>query len=710
MSITNTYILFAFLLSFPCLAQQNNMLRGKMLFLNSGKEPAIGVEIYGTIGGEEQTNLVYTNNDGSYQLVFQNAREGHRVSINIGDEDENGKSIEIVNSKELELCRIPAIATDEFEIIVCRKGARNLVAQKYYQIIKTSVDIELAKKEEEYNILVNEREKNYKRIAELSTKITRLQKEADSLVIYKEAFEIASINKDNASKRVLRYIQSLDKGKSIQEAREILSIKGASNDLTISMSQFKAAIEELKVRASASATIYDYQDAITCYDTIINFSERMNIDRLRLSGFYFSAGIINNNGGQYQKALRYHQKALQIKKEILSPNDSSIAKSYINIAGVFHAIGKLELALKANEKALSIIHRTLPNDSMKIANILNNIAGIYIDEQKYDKALECQQEAIWIIERSIDPDTTKLARYYSNQSLIYLYQKNYKKSLHSQNKALEIRIQKFDSNQNHPEIANSYQVLAGIYEGQENYEAAFKHLWKALEIRKKIYGLEHPRLAPVYHSLMANFFKTNQLDSALKYEIKAYKIWSNRLSPTHPYLLNAKASLAIIHNSLGEKNMKKKSFTIALENFLLALKFQSNDSTIFSQIGECYYYIKNYSKAIEYLKKSNDLNKGNDNIINDLNYSSLSYAKLGDFNKSKKQLIRLQKLAPNSGLVYRNWAVFYTLTNQPKKAIKNLNKALELGYDDINWLITDESLNKLKKESAFMDIINSTNE
>jgi hypothetical protein len=211
-------------------AQQNHALRGKMLFLNSGKKPAIGVEISGSILRVEKATSTYTTEDGSYELLFPNSRVGHSVDLNIGSTDSKGASVELVNDKEVRICRIPANPSDQFEIIVCRKGQRDEIAQAYYKIIKTSADKALAKKEEEYNELHLARQKDYERIATLSTELIELQKQVDSVAIYKEALRIASINKDNASDRMLKYIGCIEDGGIIQDCLSFLNEQEATKE------------------------------------------------------------------------------------------------------------------------------------------------------------------------------------------------------------------------------------------------------------------------------------------------------------------------------------------------------------------------------------------------------------------------------------------------------------------------------------------------
>ena len=151
-------------------AQQNNQLRGKMLFLSSGKKPAVGVKISGVINQLENANIVYTTSNGEYMLTFQNAKDGHKVDLEIGEDDAKGQHIELVNVREVEHCRIPARAEELFEIIVCLKGARNAVASRYYKIIKTSTELALEKLKREKQKLMEKQEEDDEKIGKLFIK------------------------------------------------------------------------------------------------------------------------------------------------------------------------------------------------------------------------------------------------------------------------------------------------------------------------------------------------------------------------------------------------------------------------------------------------------------------------------------------------------------------------------------------------------------
>ena len=111
---------------------QNNVLSGKVLFLNSNKTPAIGVEVSGKVG-ENDSTLVYTNQEGSFQLVFPNYKEGQKISLRIGKIDNTNQKIEVVTTEKLEIYNLSNIPPQEFNIIVCKERERDFNTQKYYK-------------------------------------------------------------------------------------------------------------------------------------------------------------------------------------------------------------------------------------------------------------------------------------------------------------------------------------------------------------------------------------------------------------------------------------------------------------------------------------------------------------------------------------------------------------------------------------------------
>ena len=80
------------------------------------------------------------------------------------------------------------------------------------------------------------------------------------------------------------------------------------------------------------------------------------------------------------------------------------------------------------------------------------------------------------------------------------------------------------------------------------------------------------------------------------------------------------------------------------------------------------------------------------------------YTQRGLFNEGLQVDERLARLEPQNPLVFYNLACSYSLTEQFNRAALALDKALELGYRDFNWLVKDPDLKKLRAQPAYEEL------
>ena len=660
----------------------NNTLRGEIVFMNSGKQPATGVEVAGTAEAGETANIVYTNAQGAYELKFPVSRVGFPVDLKIGSTDGKGKAIEVVNEKEVELCKIPAKVTDVFKVIVCPKGYRDLAAQKYYNIIKTSSDIALANKEKVLNNLLNDRKKDYQKITELTAELDRLQQQTDSVKIYQEAFQIASINKDDASKRVLRYIELLEEGKSIQEAREALSIKEASKELDASISQFKAAIEELERRAGASVSIFDYKDAIACYDTMIVKSEFMGVNPLLIASYYAETGSILTDDGNFKTALSYYQESMAIREKILASNHIDLAKSYNSIARAYHYLGQYEKAMEYNLKAIAIKEDVLASNHLSLATSYGNIAVVYLSLGQYEKALEYNLKAISIREKALASNHPDLALSYNNVAKLYYSMGQYEKALEYYQKAIAIFEKVLDPN--HPDLASTYSNVALVYSDTGQYEKAIEYNQKSIDIREKMLDPNHPDLATSYGNAASIYNDMDKHEKALEYNQKAITIFEKVLDPNHPDLATTYNNFAVLYHAIDkyDKALEYQQKALAINEKVL----DSNNpdlAILYSNLGALYRKINDYDKAITYTKKCNTI---------------FNIALPADH--PNKQIV-----VGNLIDIYKSAAIHYMQQSEKNTALNHLQSAIVSGFNDLDWLTTTVELKSLQEDPAFKEII-----
>ena len=77
------------------------------------------------------------------------------------------------------------------------------------------------------------------------------------------------------------------------------------------------------------------------------------------------------------------------------------------------------------------------------------------------------------------------------------------------------------------------------------------------------------------------------------------------------------------------------------------------------------------------------------------------YTQRGRFVEGLKVDEQLSQLEPENPLVFYNLACSYSLTDQFELAAEALERALNYGYHDFNWLAKDPDLRKLRKHPLF---------
>ena len=77
------------------------------------------------------------------------------------------------------------------------------------------------------------------------------------------------------------------------------------------------------------------------------------------------------------------------------------------------------------------------------------------------------------------------------------------------------------------------------------------------------------------------------------------------------------------------------------------------------------------------------------------------YTKKGLNEKGLRIDQKLFHLRPEDPIVLYNLACSYSLTNQIEEALKIIKLAIEFGYDDMEYLLSDRDLDNLKKDQQF---------
>ncbi|WP_372805980.1 tetratricopeptide repeat protein [Pontiella sp.] len=81
------------------------------------------------------------------------------------------------------------------------------------------------------------------------------------------------------------------------------------------------------------------------------------------------------------------------------------------------------------------------------------------------------------------------------------------------------------------------------------------------------------------------------------------------------------------------------------------------------------------------------------------------YTRTGKYQEGLVIDLKLSHQLPHDNLVWYNLGCSYSLTNRPDDAFEALSKAVDLGYNDYDWMKTDPDLNNLHADPRFESLL-----
>ncbi|CAF4254972.1 unnamed protein product, partial [Rotaria socialis] len=237
-------------------------------------------------------------------------------------------------------------------------------------------------------------------------------------------------------------------------------------------------------------------EAEKCYQRLLHDS---TYNKIFISRSYHHLGRIAERKGDYDASLECLYKSLEVKLEIMKPNDPSIAQSYNCIGIAYQQQGNLEKALDAFNKALTIWRRAYGKNHPNVAGCYNNMGVVYKRAKRYVEALE---------------------------------------SFH---KALDIR-ERHPSTSSH-DLAGSHNNIGAVYERLGHHDLAIEHYSLSLKMKSKSLPTQHPSIASTLENMGYVYENTGANLQALSYLERAAMIYRHSLPPTHHDVMQIEESI-----------------------------------------------------------------------------------------------------------------------------------------------------------------------
>ena len=216
--------------------------------------------------------------------------------------------------------------------------------------------------------------------------------------------------------------------------------------------------------------------------------------------------------GKYHEAHRLLQSAFFLI-ESLPDSDQELKANILNDLGVNNgSLGNYKGALKYEERALEIRRQLFGEQHPDTADSLNNVGGTYGGLGNHKEALRYKERALKIFRQLFGEQHPDTAASLNNVGKTYSDFGNHKEALKYKERALGIRRQLFG--EQHPDTADSLNNVGKTYSDLGNYIEALSYVKQAFEIRSQIFGEYHPDTADSFYGYVYSLMKLRKFKEA----------------------------------------------------------------------------------------------------------------------------------------------------------------------------------------------------
>jgi len=298
--------------------------------------------------------------------------------------------------------------------------------------------------------------------------------------------------------------------------------------------------------------------------------------------------------------------------------------------------------------------------------------------------------------------TLSAKEYLDNGSAKY-YQEDYTGAVADFTRAIELD----------PNYAVAYNNRGAAKDELKDYIGAIEDCNKAIELDPNYAmaynnrGLAKAGLQD-YRGAMADYTQAIELDPKLalaynnrgnaKYELKDYM----GAMADYTQAIELDPKLALAYYNRGNAKYELKDYTGAIADYTQAIALNPNYAPAYYNRGITKAELQDYTGAIADYTETIGLNP---NYV--LAYINRGLAKAGlqDYMGAIADYIKAVELDPKLALAYYNLCCVYSLKGETAAALKQLRRALELGFDDFKHIDGDTDLDNIRKLKAFQDLI-----
>lgn len=287
--------------------------------------------------------------------------------------------------------------------------------------------------------------------------------------------------------------------------------------------------------------------------------------------------------GQYQQAISFFEKALQINLQKLGKNHPDVATVWNDIGNALDSLGKHVEAINCYKKALQIDLQKFGASHPNVARDWNSLGLAWRNLNSYDKAIEYFEKALRSDLKNFGEHDHNVAKDRNNLGISWRkkgdqrkVKDDYYNSLEYLEKALKSDLRKFGDK--HPKVAMRWNNIGNVWASLGETEKAIIFLEKALQSDLNNFPKMHPSIIRDLNNIGFTWATSGNYEEAIKHYEEALQNSSTSVDINNPLILKLKENIVTAYMVLGEREIK-------LDNICKAIKHVQNAKSVFKRFG-----------------------------------------------------------------------------------------------------------------------------
>jgi tetratricopeptide (TPR) repeat protein len=244
------------------------------------------------------------------------------------------------------------------------------------------------------------------------------------------------------------------------------------------------------------------------------------------------------------------ERALELAEPTLGPEHADTAVILTNLAWTLRFQGDLAGARVHLERALGVSERTLGGDHPQTVGRLDGLGVLLREQGELAAARSYAERAMDVLERTLGPEHPRTLVAINSVGLLLREQGD----LEGARTYLEHTLQVSEETlgPDHPDTATALDHMGTLLQAEGDLEGAREHIERALAIRERAVGTDNPATGTSYNNLGMLLRQQGDLEGARSYLEQALIVSQRVLGPYDPQTATSYNNLGTLLLDLGD--------------------------------------------------------------------------------------------------------------------------------------------------------------